>query len=48
MPIGTARSVDTNYTGSEVFQPASNGQSVYVGNTGGESISTSEKYSLIF
>jgi flagellar hook-associated protein 3 FlgL len=36
VPIGTARSVDTNYTGSEVFQPPSNGVSIYVGKTGAQ------------
>jgi flagellar hook-associated protein 3 FlgL len=36
VPIGSARSVDTYYTGSEVFQPPSNGVSVYAGKTGAE------------
>jgi flagellar hook-associated protein 3 len=34
VPVGSAQTVDTFYTGSEIFQPPGNGVSVYAGNTG--------------
>jgi flagellar hook-associated protein 3 FlgL len=36
VPVGTSQSVDTYYTGSEVFQPPAGATTVYTGTTGAE------------